>query len=186
MSLLDVFVLVIFCFGFMYFIQITTWTLPSFRQGIIVHKYREPFSGKIPKELMNREIALNNIIFKFISQNTGLFKAHPPLSFFKNTAKSYFPSILGEIDLNHKGVAQITLRIPLSTILIYVALCIALVISNIEGTFTINSFIPGVLKGGFLTIIFSIFFAFGFFREKEHLHEGVMMLKESVNDGTLV
>lgn len=181
-----IFGLAICYLGFRYLKQITTWTLPSFRQGIVVHKYTESFSGKIPTELMNREIVFKNIIFRFISPNSGLFKAHPPLTLFKNRIRNYFPSLLGEVELSDTGMAQITLRIPLPIILISLAFFTALVISNIEGTFTINSFLLRVLKGGLVMMIFGILFIFGFLIEKEHLHEGFMLLKESAKTGTLV
>jgi len=181
-----VFGLAICYLGFMYLKQITTWTLPSFRQGIIAHKFQEPFSGKISKELINREIVFKNIIFRFISPHTGLFKAHPPLTLFKNRIRNYFPSLLGEVELSPNGVAHITLRIPLSTILIALTVFTALVISNIEGIFTLSSFLRGVSKGIFVMMIFGVFAVIGFLREKEHLQEGFMMLKESANSGTLV
>ncbi len=181
----NIFGLTICIIGFMYLKQITTWTLPSFRQGIVVYKYSESFIGNIPKELTNREIAFNNIIFKFISPKTGLFKAHPPMSFFKDVIRNYFPSLLGEIELSGKGIAQVTLRIPLPTILISLTLFIGWALSNIEGPFKLDSFFLRFPDGAFVTIILIAIFIFNFLREKKHLHEGFIMLKESANAGTL-
>jgi hypothetical protein len=150
-----------------------------------VYKHSEPFPGKIPQELMNREIVFKNIIFKFLSPNTALFKAHPPLTFFKNWSRNYFPSLLGEVELSRKGTAQLTLRIPLSTILLALVIFTALVVSSIEGTFTINSLLLAVSKAALVMLIFGIFSIFGFLIEKEHLLEGFTTLKENVNAGTL-
>ena len=157
-----------------YLIQITTWTLPSFRRGVIVHKYQATFPSRIPDELTDREIALKNIIFKFISPNIGLFKAHPPNSLFKNRARNHLPWLLGEVQLSRESIAQITLRIPLSIILILLALFITLI------------YFFGVPNGFGLAILFTVFSAMDLVREKENLLEGFMMLQESAKTGTLV
>ena len=157
-----------------YLVQITTWTLPSFRWGVVVYKYSVSFSSTIPKELINRETVSKNIIFRFISPSTGLFKAHPPNFLFKQRARNHLPWLLGEVHLGHKGVAQITLRIPLSKILISLAFFITLI------------YFFGVLNGFGLAILFTVFSAMDFVREKENLLEGVMMLNESANTATLV
>jgi hypothetical protein len=167
-----------------YLRQIITWTLPSFRQGIVVHKYIEPFPRKIPKDLINREIDCDNIPFIFISQNKGIFRANQLQKTFillKNRRKTYFPSLLGEVELDHKGTAQVTLRIPLPMVLISVALFIVMTISNMKGVLTINSLILGILESGFVMIVLGIFSTIGFFMEKDDLHDGIIILKEYLN-----
>jgi hypothetical protein len=159
------------CIGlaFYYLIQITTWTVPSFRRGVVVQRYTVSFPSTIPEELTNREIAFKNIIFRFISTGTGLFKAHPPNTLFKNRARNHFPWLLGEVQLDRKGFAQITLRIPLSKILILLAFFITLI------------YLFGVPNGSGLTMLFIVFSIMDFVREKENLREGFMTLKEKVS-----
>jgi len=95
--------------GFMYFQQITTWTPYSFRLGLVIRKYKIPFSGKVSKEFIKKEITCNNIVFKFSSPTRGLFRAYPKLGgFLKSRRKSYLPSMLGEVNINHTGLAEIS------------------------------------------------------------------------------
>ena len=157
--------------AFYYLVQITTWTVSSFRRGVVVHQYTVSFPGTIPKEHTNREIVFKNIIFRFISPGTGLFKAHPPNSLFKYRARNHFPWLLGEVQSSRKGIAQITLRIPLSRILMSLAFFITLV------------YFFGVANGLVAVILFTVFSIMDFIREKENLIEGFLMLKENAKTG---
>jgi hypothetical protein len=150
-----------------------------------VYKYLEQFPAEIPKEFINTEIACSNVTFKFISPNTGLFRAFPqprPFFSFKSHRKNYFPYLLGEIEINRKGVAQITLRIPLSIILTSLALFITVVTSNIDEKFTTNSAFFGILDGVAIMIFISVFSIIGFFMEKDDLHDGLIMLKKRTEE----
>jgi hypothetical protein len=179
-----IFGLAICYLGFMYLRQITTWTLPSFQQGLVVRKYQEPFPGHIPNELLKQEIVCKNIIFKFDTPRTGLFRAYPRFAFFKNRRTSYFPSLLGEIEFTSKGIAFITLRFPLSIVLILLVLFVALIISNAEGIFTINSVIGSITKVVLVLFLFAVFSILGFVMEKDDLHDAVIMLKEYANSNS--
>ena len=177
--------LIIVALAIYYVRQITTWNLPSFRQGIVVLKYKESFSDKIPEVVMNQEIVCKNIIFKFNTPYTGLFRAHPRIAFLKNRRTSYFPSLLGEIKLNHNGIAQITLRVPWSITLMLLTLFVALVISSIEGVLTINSTLVGITKSATVMSIFGIVVILGFIMEKGDLQDGVIMLRERAKSNSL-
>ena len=167
-----------------YLRQITAWTLPSFRRGIVVYRFQNPFSGKIPNELIGREIICKYIIFKFISPSQGLFRSHP--RFLPRSGKTPgFPLLLGEIELDRNDVAQATLRIPLASILIGLTLFLALIISNIGATPTINSVFVGIARDMVALLFLGFFFLIGYFAEKADLQEGVIILKERATDGTL-
>jgi hypothetical protein len=180
----SIFELLFIFFGFMYFKQITTLTLYSFRQGIIIYKYREPFSGEIPKELIKQEIRYNDIIFKFNSSNQGIFRTHPNMSYVRDFRRSYFPSVLGEINLTDNGVAEITLRTPLSLILIWLVILTALVVSNIESVFSINS-VGAIVKGVFVMLIIGVIVYIFFDFEKTDLRNGIKILSEHAKNNTL-
>ena len=175
-----IFYLAVGCLGLMYLIQITKWTLPSFRQGIIVRRYQQSFSGKIPKKLLNKEILCENVIFKFDTPSTGLFRTRPRSSLFRT---GYFPSLLGEINLTNKGIAQITLRISFSKTLILLALYFAIFnfIFNTERVFPINSTLNRV---GILLLV-GFFSILGFTMEKDDLLEGINIFIERAKSNSL-
>jgi len=168
-----------------YFRQITTYTQSSFRQGIVILKYKEPFSDKIPEEVMNQEIICKNIIFRFNTPYTGLFRAYPRGSMLKNRRTYYLPSLLGEIKLSRKGIAQITLRIPLSITLMLLTLLVASVISSTQLGFTINSVLVSVTEVAIAMLIFGIFAIIGYVMEKGDLHDGVIMLRERAKSNSI-
>jgi hypothetical protein len=154
-------------------IQTTTWTLPSYRRGIVIYKHKSlgPFISKIPKELINQEIACEDIIFKFLTPNIGLFRVDTKIRMYG----SRFPTLLGEIELNPKSIARIRLRIPFSTILMLLALYIYLVLSIVK-------VIPIII----VTMILGIVFTIGFSKDKDELLDAVIMLMELVNAKSLV
>ncbi len=71
---------VIFAGLFIYsLVQKATWTLPSFRRGIVVDDIYEYLIDRVPDEMINRRIELNGILFLFISQTRGLFRTSSKL-----------------------------------------------------------------------------------------------------------
>ncbi|HSG43908.1 MAG TPA: hypothetical protein VLA72_12205 [Anaerolineales bacterium] len=123
---------------------------------------------------MNQEINCKNIIFIFISPHTSLFRAHPKGGVFRNRRTNYFPSLLGEIKLDHQGKAQITLRVPLSLLLMLFTIFAALVTSNSVG----------IKEVVFAILLFGIFAFLSFFMEKSDLQNGVILLRERANTNT--
>jgi hypothetical protein len=177
---------IILFLGFMYFQQITTWTPYSFRLGLVIRRYKKPIPGKIPKELIKKEIICNNILFKFNSPTKGFFRAFPkPHGLFSGRRKSYLPSMLGEININRSGIAEVSVRIPLSLILIIASLFLILVGSNIEGVFTLNAVMASVVKSFLVMAIFGVLFFINSDFEKMDLEGGIKDLVERINNDTL-
>jgi len=172
-------------FAIYYLRQITTWTLPSFRQGIVIVKYKESFPSNIPEDILNQEILCQNIMFKFNTPNIGLFRVHPKFALFKRSSYAYFPSLLGEIRLNHKGMAQIALRIPLFTILMSVTLLLVLVITNTEGVITINSIFASLSELALVMLVVGIIVSLHFIMEISDLKYGVMSLSKRAKTNSL-
>ena len=127
------------------------------------------------QKLINREILCEDIIFKFLSPNIGLFRINTKIKFRWGRRFPRFPSLLGEIELNPNSIARIRLRIPFSTILILLALFIYLVLLIVQ-------VIPIII----VMIILGVVFTIGFSKEKDELLDAVIMLKELVNTKSLV
>lgn len=170
---------ILFLISAIYYLwQITTWTIPSFRKSIVIRKYIVPFSDQIPENILDQEIICKNIIFKFESPNAGLFRAHPLGRIFRNRRNNYFPTLLGEIKLDPKGVAQITLRIPFPIISMTMILFFALVVSITGGALTadlISTRLPQVV---FAVLIFGFLALVSFIMETDDLKDSVMILKD--------
>jgi len=113
--------------------QITNWEINSFRWGIIILEFSEPFSNKIPEQLTNKIIEHKGITFKFISQKLGLFQAKIQRRSLESdhiSGSGGFP-LLGEIILSKAGVAKIVLRIPFYIVFLYICALIAVFGLNI-------------------------------------------------------
>jgi hypothetical protein len=178
MWLVNIIGVTILFLGFMYFQQITIWTQYSFRLGLVIRKYKVSITSKIPKEIVKKEIVCNNILFKFNSPTKGLFRAFPkPHGLFKSKRKSYYPSMLGEININHSEIAEVSIRIPLSVILISASFFLIL--------FTLTAIIASVEKSFFVIAIFGALFFINYDFEKMDLEDGIKKLVERINSATL-
>jgi hypothetical protein len=174
---------IFFFLGLMYLLQITTWTQYSFRLGLVIRKYKESTSNKLPKELIKKEIICRNILFKFSSPTKGLFRAFPkPYSFFR---LKRFPSILGEINIRSNGVAEISWRIPLSLILIYLLVFLILVGSNLDTSYSLSAILISIIKSSIVMLTFGFlpFIYLGY--EKWDLEDGIKELNDKINSDTL-
>src|SRR5690349_9018264 len=150
-----------FIFLFLSLYQTSSWKIASFRWGVVVLKFSEPFPIKIPNSCIGEIIEYKGIIFKFVSQKLGLFQAKV---MGRNISPSHdslisgiFP-IMGEIILDEAGNANMSLRIPYSTILMLICILIALfgfaAISR-SISFDLSFMLTGILFiGSFTTLIF--------------------------------
>jgi len=147
-------------------IQVTTWTLPYFRQGIVVFKYSGPFLNRVPEKFVNRKIELGGVTFMFVSRTNGFFRCR-----WRPKRRSTPRLLLGEVVLTDEGVARIVVRISFSAILILIAICIGFINLAIQGTYSVNSLILGVL-------LINIFCLFDILAEKDILLFGLEMMKK--------
>ena len=178
--------LAILILGILYLQQISTWSPDSFRLGLVIRKYKESFDSKIPKEFIKKEIVCNNILFKFTSSTKGFFRAYPKFrGFFKSGRKSYFPSVLGEINIHSNGIAEISWRIPLPLIIFGISIFLILVGSNLEGIYTLAAILTSLAKSLLIIAIFGFFPLIQFGFEKWDLEDGIKELNEKINSDTL-
>lgn len=162
-------------------IQMTTWTLSSFRFGIVVISFSTSFSNGATKKLINRMVETKGIMFKFVTQDVGLFRNSlmPLYNSFAplRNGRIGFP-LLGEIKLTEKGVAQIKIRIPFSSILVMIALFVGLVEFATQGIYTIDSIAQGFAKASVLMAILGVFGLFGFLIEKDIILHRIEEMKK--------
>jgi hypothetical protein len=150
-------------------VEATTWTLLSFRRGIAVIDYFEPFMDKVPEEIVNRQIELDSISFLFVSQTNGLFRTQPKMS---NRRPGF--SLLGELELKENGEARVIVRVPSSSVLILITIFIGFIILGVQEPSSIYGIVfLGILTGVFLLLFFLIekdSLLFGLKKIKKYLH----------------
>ncbi len=149
------------------FIQMTIWTLDSFRWGITAISFSTSFPSNVPENIINQELKYKSITFKFITQNIGLFK--PKL---KMRGRIGFP-LLGEMRFTKKGAIQIKIRIPLSFVLLAIVSFIGLVSFFMQGVYTLDAIVQGLVEASAMIAFIGIFFLIGFFVEKDRIEYSI-------------
>lgn len=168
-------------FIFLTLYQISNWKTNIFHWGLIVFESSDSFPSEIPEHLTNKVIEHEGIIFKFISQKNGLFQAkvigrRPRKDNDGPSSISGIFPLLGEIILDKSGVAKVILRIPYSSISLFVSTIISLlgfILLSQETNIDFFSILVSLfLFGGFAYVLFNI--------EKENLQSGHQRIKKYI------
>jgi len=158
-------------------IQYTTWTLESFRRGITVMRFHESFPVPIPSALLGRLLDVEDMSFKFITAQQGLFRTRERI--FRRIPG--FP-LLGEISLGDQGTASINVRIPLAAILIWLVVVMVIIVIQTQDASSANAVLIGILRGMVIVTVLSIFLFCWFLIEKEVVIHGLGSIKKYVSE----
>lgn len=175
MSWIPIFILLLCIFLLYAFIQYTTWTPNSFRRGITVLSFHEPLSISISSALLGQLLDIENMSFKFISPQQCLFRTRT--NFLNRNLE--FP-MLGEISIDSQGTAWVNVRIPLATILIWLAVSIGLILFQMQYAISTNDILIGILKGIGAVCLLSLYCAVLIAYENKFVMQGFSSFKKFI------
>jgi hypothetical protein len=134
-------------------VQYTTWTRRSFRRGLTIFRLSEPFPKEVHADTLNKIFETRTMMFEFLEADAGLLKTKPVSRHAANSliGAIQLPKLLGEIQLSNSGVGNVTIRVPLSYLLLRGTIVLILAYYEIQGIYSIWALTGMLLIGGILT-----------------------------------
>jgi hypothetical protein len=160
-----------------YFIQNTTWTLESFRRGILVVSLLESFPAPIPGIFVGSLVDVDDMSFKFITAYHGLFRTRERM--FRRMPS--FP-LLGEISLNEEGAGVIRIRIPISAIFVCLVFFLGLIAGQVQEASSFSAYLVAILKGLGILAFLSVFGFYAFLSEKHNIVRGLGSIRRHISE----